>query len=77
MPLYSVATWDSDLQAYTPQIGVPAFNLTIHELRSRADQLRCAGNGCVPLCAAVAVVQLFSEAGISRRIIESVARNTP
>lgn len=26
---------------------------------SRADQLRCAGNGCVPLCASVAFVELM------------------
>lgn len=29
---------------------------------SRADQLRCGGNGCVPLQAAVAFVELFREA---------------
>lgn len=39
-PLYSVATWDTDAQAYTPQEGVPAFNLTLPELRQAVRVLR-------------------------------------
>ena len=38
-PRYSVGTWDGDEQAYTPQIGVPAFNLTVHELRQSMRML--------------------------------------
>lgn len=32
---------------------------------SRADQLRCGGNGCVPLAAAVAFIELVRRAGIA------------
>jgi hypothetical protein len=32
----------------------------------RADQLRCAGNGVVPLCAAAAFVELMRTAGLSK-----------
>ena len=34
-PLYSVGTWDTDKQAYTPQRGlsVPSFNITLAQLR--------------------------------------------
>lgn len=45
-PRYSVGTWDTDLQAYTPQIGVPAFNLSIHELRRSINLLRQCGYSC-------------------------------
>jgi DNA (cytosine-5)-methyltransferase 1 len=31
---------------------------------SRTDQLRCGGNGCVPLSAAVAFIELVRRAGI-------------
>ncbi len=42
--LYSVATWDSDLQAYTPQVGLThSFNLTIAELRQAVRELRACG----------------------------------
>lgn len=40
-PLYSIGTWDTELQAYTPQIGVPkSFNLTLAELRQAVRLLR-------------------------------------
>lgn len=42
-PLYSVGTWDTDEQAYTPQVGVPAFNLTLAELRRSMRLLRQGG----------------------------------
>lgn len=44
-PLYSVGTWDEELQAYTPQIGmtVPAFNITIGQLRQAVRDLRRLG----------------------------------
>jgi len=32
-----------DAQAFTPQRGVPAFNLTIHELRASLKALRDCG----------------------------------
>lgn len=32
--------------------------------QGRADQLRCAGNGCVPLCAAAAFIHLIRTAGL-------------
>jgi hypothetical protein len=44
-PLYSVGTWDTDSQGYTPQVGVPAFNLTLGELRQSLRMLRQQGNG--------------------------------
>lgn len=39
-PRYSVGTWDTDAQAYTPQDGVPAFNLTLAELLGSLRLLR-------------------------------------
>jgi hypothetical protein len=43
-PLYSVGTWDTDLQAYTPQIGVGrSINVTLAELRQRVRELRNLG----------------------------------
>lgn len=45
-PLYSICTWDTDLQSYTPQIDVPAYNLTIHELRRSMRLLRDRGYSC-------------------------------
>jgi hypothetical protein len=36
-PLYSVGTWDTELQAFTPQLGVhPWLNITRSQLRRRA-----------------------------------------
>jgi hypothetical protein len=40
---YSVGTWDVEAQAYTPQVGVPAFNLTLAELRRSLKMLRQCG----------------------------------
>jgi hypothetical protein len=43
--LYSVATWDSETQAYTPQKGlsVPSSNITQAQLRQAARELRSMG----------------------------------
>lgn len=43
--LYSVGTWDTDKQAYTPQQGVtvPAFNCTLAQLRQAIRELRQMG----------------------------------
>lgn len=43
--LYSVGTWDTDRQAYTPQRGlsVPAFNITLAQLRIAIRELRKKG----------------------------------
>lgn len=38
--LYSVGTWDTDTQSYTPQDGVPAFNLTLAQLLGSLRALR-------------------------------------
>lgn len=43
VPRYSVGTWDTDAQAYTPQVGVPAFNLTLGELLGSLRMLRKCG----------------------------------
>ncbi len=40
---YSCGTWDSESQSFTPQIGVPAFNLTLWELRNSMRLLRECG----------------------------------
>jgi hypothetical protein len=40
---YSVGTWDTDLQCFTPQEGVPAFNLTLSGLRKSLRLLRECG----------------------------------
>ena len=47
-PLYSVGTWDMDLQAYTPQEGltVPSQNVDIHGLRRALKELRRLGYSC-------------------------------
>lgn len=46
MALYSVGTWDTHAQSYTPQLNVPAFNLTIHDLRRSMRLLRGHGYSC-------------------------------
>jgi hypothetical protein len=45
MALYSIGTWDIDLQAYTPQDGlsVPSFNITLPQLRQAVRELRRMG----------------------------------
>lgn len=44
-PLYSVGTWDSESQAYTPQVGlsVPWCNVPIATLRQALRELRRMG----------------------------------
>lgn len=46
--LYSVGTWDSVKQAYTPQRGlsVPSFNITLEQLRVAMKELRLMGYSC-------------------------------
>ncbi len=45
--LYSIGTWDTDLQAYSPQPGVPkSINITLHELRAAMKLLRRMGYSC-------------------------------
>ncbi len=41
-PRYSVGTWDSEAQAYTPQVGVtvPSINITLAQLRQAVRDLR-------------------------------------
>jgi hypothetical protein len=40
-PLYSVGTWDTEVQAYTPQYGLAkSFNLSRSELRQAIRELR-------------------------------------
>ena len=46
MALYSIGTWDTEAQAYTPQIGVPAFNLTLYQLRQSMRMLQERGYSC-------------------------------
>jgi hypothetical protein len=43
--LYSVGTWDTDAQAYTPQLGlsVPSFNVNREQLRKAMKELRKMG----------------------------------
>jgi len=47
-PLYSVGTWDTDQQAYTPQVGlsVPSLNVPIGTLRQAMRELRRMGYPC-------------------------------
>lgn len=48
-PLYSIGTWDQELEAFTPQVGVPAFNLTRSQLRQSMKALKRCGYGCYRL----------------------------
>ena len=45
MELYSIGTWDSKKQAFTPQRGlsVPSFNITRGQLRQAMKELRQLG----------------------------------
>lgn len=47
-PLYSVGTWDTEKQAYTPQRGltVPSFNITLPQLRQAIRELKRLGYSC-------------------------------
>lgn len=46
--LYSVGTWNTEKQAYTPQDGlsVPSFNITLAQLRQALRDLRQMGYRC-------------------------------
>ena len=46
--LYSIGTWDTDLQAYTPQAGlsVPSANVQWHGLLAALRELRTMGYSC-------------------------------
>ena len=45
MARYSVRTWDSDLQAFTPQTGmtIPSQDVTLWELKAALKELRRMG----------------------------------
>lgn len=47
-PLYSIGTWDTNKQAYTPQKGlsVPSFNITLSQLRIAMKELKSMGYSC-------------------------------
>ncbi len=47
-PLYSVGTWNTDLQRFSPQRGltVPSFNITLHQLRQAMRDLKRLGYSC-------------------------------
>lgn len=44
-PLYSIGTWDTDEQAYTPQAGlsVPSINVPLPTMRQVVRELRRMG----------------------------------
>ena len=42
-PLYSIGTWDTELQAFAPHDGVPAFNLTRRQLVASMRMLQATG----------------------------------
>lgn len=46
--LYSVGTWDAELEAYTPQVGlsVPCINVPLNVLRQILRELRAMGYSC-------------------------------
>lgn len=47
-PLYSIGTWDTDAQAYTPQAGltVPCINVPLATMRQVVRELRSLGYTC-------------------------------
>lgn len=45
-PLYSIRTWDPELQKYTPQIDVPCDNLTRAQLVASMRMLQDVGYSC-------------------------------
>lgn len=45
-PLYSIGTWDTALQAFTPHDGILAFNLTREQLVFSMRQLQDCGYSC-------------------------------
>lgn len=46
--LYSVGTWDTYKQSYSPQAGlsVPSFNITLAQLRQAVRELKRMGYSC-------------------------------
>lgn len=48
IPLYSIATWDTDEQAYTPQAGLlaPSQNVSWRGLLAVLRELRTMGYSC-------------------------------
>jgi len=42
-PLYSIGTWDTDTQSFSPQVDVPAFNLTRKQL---VESIRLLQGNC-------------------------------
>jgi hypothetical protein len=43
-PRYSVGTWDTDAQGFTPQVGCePWYNLTLGQQRAALRRLRSCG----------------------------------
>lgn len=42
-PLYSVGTWDTNKQAYTPQRGGRCINISLRQLRAVLKRLRAIG----------------------------------
>lgn len=45
-PLYSIGTYDMETQSFSPQDGVPAFNLTLWQLKESMRMLRAWGYSC-------------------------------
>lgn len=45
-PLYSIGTWDTEVQGFTPQTDVPAFNLTRKQLVESIRMLQNNGYSC-------------------------------
>ena len=43
---YSVGTWDPEAQGYSPQLGVPGFNLTLWQLKDALQALKRMGYSC-------------------------------
>lgn len=58
-------SFDFRAPAIKPGVRVLADGMSLVVDASRADQLRCGGNGCVPLQAAVAFVALFRGIGLT------------
>ena len=45
-PRYSIRTWDTESQSFTPQEGVPSRHLTLFQLRQAMRELRKIGYPC-------------------------------
>lgn len=65
-------SFDFRAPATKPGIRVLVDGVALVVDASRTDQLRCAGNGVVALCAAAAFVELMRRAGIARAVREAV-----